>query len=315
MTTTAESINTNVKNELLQAIRNEEAFFSILTRLTAKELKQVLDFFWDFLIDQSQKATTKLHQTDLLQKLEPLSKYQQRVKCQEPLGYCTISMCVRVSPDCAIERITGIFKSLIPFLQTLANEKPECLSIKLDEPEEETTGIQAETFTPEPILSEPNGSDQEILRQPEEHSKQTEAISEDMPSSTESENNASQMPLSEKYAKYKDQLWSMVEFEGLDHAFLQTREGQVLQFASSSRSDYENIADKISAEIESVIEQGEAANYQNLLTVTKEYSQGVMAIRAIADDIYLVGVSETVLPGKIHSLIVKLGNMLQTEMK
>jgi hypothetical protein len=106
----------------------------------------------------------------------------------------------------------------------------------------------------------------------------------------------------------------MVEFEGLDHVFLQTKEGQVLQFASSSRNDYLNIASKISSEIESVIEQGEAANYEQLLTVTKEYSQGVLAIRFLKDDIYLVGVSETVLPGKIHSLIVKLGDLVKAEL-
>jgi len=312
MTTATDSIQAT-KQDLLQATSNLDEFLSILSRLNAKELKNILEFFWDFIVKNSKDAPTKYTNNDLQSQLEPLSKYQQRVKCQEPLGYCTVSMCVRVNPDCAVQRITGILKSIFPLLQNLVKEKPECLNYQFNEEKQENPEIIAKVPPTEEIASSENE-----LESPLTIDENPVPPLEETNSSTETESKAENAEtgedITENYARFKELLWSMVEFEGLDHAFLQTRSGQVLQFASSSRTDYQNIAGKISTEIESVIEQGEAANYTELLTVIKEYSRGVLAIRAIVGDIYLVGVSETVLPGKIHSLIVKLGNMLKSEL-
>ncbi len=322
MTSTTET-NITLKQDLLSTAQEKEDFLKLLSRLSVKELKHALEFLWDFLLDESTTCPTVVSQTDLLQAIEPLSKYQQRVKCQEPLGYCTVSMCVRVNPDCAQQRLTSNLNSLLPMVKTLIKEKPECLSYQFEESETETEEIQItenqsseikspETEIDEPIADIANNELTEVSEAPPgEPIEEIEFQETTQPQVT---NEIENTELQAKYSQFKDLLWSMVEFEGLDHVFLQTKEGQVLQFASTSRNDYLIIASKISAEIESVIDQGHAANYQQLLTVTKEYSQGVLAIRFLKDDIYLVGVSETVLPAKIHSLIVKLGDLVKPEL-
>jgi len=101
--------------------------------------------------------------------------------------------------------------------------------------------------------------------------------------------------------------------EGLEHAILMSEGGTILVHASSKPQELEKLSAIVGDEIYAVTEQGEAAHLNGLLTVTKEYTDGVVAIRSIGQKLYLVGVSRIVLPARIHSLIVKLGTELSKE--
>jgi len=315
---TTEQIIEQAKLDLLAASTDTDKFKEVLRQFEAKELKSILEFFWDFIIRESQTAKTKYSAKNIIESLEPTSKYQQRERCKEPLGYCTISMCVRIDPACAVKRITGIMLSLRVFIQTLLTERPELL----------TSLPVAASSQPEQVEAAATSKIEAPLQSPVSEAKPIAALKEQVVSKQMSPAPESTSPSSiddphgqtaadqikGKFEKYRDKLWEMVEFEGLDHAFIMTKEGHVLQTASASRNEFEKIAQTISHEIESIIEQGEAASFSPLLTVTKEFSNSVLAIRSLGNHIYLVGVSATVLPGKIHSLIVRLGEHLKLEM-
>jgi hypothetical protein len=276
-----------IKHSLLSSASDESVYGTILRKLNVKELKHLQEFFWDFLINESQQAPTKFTRADILAVIEPTSKYQQRARCQEPLGYCTISMCIRINPACATTRISGILLSIRPLLQTLVSERPDLLS-KFSTAS--TAPATASSIERQKLVKE--GLPKRLA--------EPETLSDDFRA---------------KFARHKETLWSMIESDGLDHALIMTEQGTILQFATTKSHDLNRITDIIADEIFWVKEQGQAAAFDNLLTVTKEFEHGVLAIRSLGNKLYLVGSSQTVLPGKIHSLIWRLGNELRQDIQ
>jgi hypothetical protein len=295
MSTTTD-VGNSLMHDLLLVATDEEKFRAMLKELDAWQLKRAQEFFWDFLIEQSQGGTTKYCRSDIISAIEPISKYQQRVRCKEPIGYCTVTLCIRTSPACACTRMMEVILSLRPLLARLVLERPELTSSGFDLHDH----FLAEGPVQEPAQVETTGGDH------------THSLIDDTSPFTKTPSDA--VAEDEKYAKHKHLLWAMIETDGLDHVILMTTDGTVLQYASSNERDITKIAEVISSEIYAVIEQGEATNFNPLLTVTKEFDKGVIAIRSLGGGIYLVGASGTVLPGKIHSLIVRLGNHLKKEL-
>ncbi|NTW49463.1 MAG: hypothetical protein HGB19_07035 [Chlorobiales bacterium] len=296
MNTTTEALS-DLKRNLLQSAGDEQKFTELLKLLSPRQLKETQEFFWDFIIAQSQPTQTPFTRNDVISAIEPTSKYQQRARCKEPIGYCTVSMCIRTHPECAVSRLTSVMRSFRPIIASLLSERPELHSMSFDAPalSENSTESKAleSSLDGEPHPAQETLSPKDVSELEPVHSSDTKK---------------------EQYAKYKHTLWSMIELEGLDHAILMTVEGEILQHASSAKVDIDKIAQVLSAEILAVIEQGDAANFKPLLTVTKEFKKGVVAMRSLGNDVYLVGVSETVIPAKIHSLIVRLGNQLKEEL-
>lgn len=282
------------KQDLLKSAQNETQYQSVLNRLNAKQLKDLQKQFWDFLIEESQTAKKPISRGDILSRLEPTAKYQRRARCKEPEGYCTISMCVRINPKCAVTRISEIMLAIRPLIVSLINERPELRD-----------GVK---HLPTPTsVSElaPDTASQAALVEQEptvRRERVQEVISDDM-----------RQKFQKKFQKYKEQLGRMIEMEGLEHAILMSEGGTILVHASSKPHELEKLSRIVGDEIFAVIEQGEAATLRGLLSVIKEYSEGVVAIRSIGEKLYLVGVSRIVLPAKIHSLMVKLGTELSKE--
>jgi hypothetical protein len=281
----SDSLDT-IRTQLLAAVGDETVFGDLLRKIDAKQLKQIQEYFWDFIINESQSASTKRTRMEILSLLEPTAKYQQRARCEEPLGYCTISMCVRINPSCAVTRIGGVMQTIRPLLKTLLDERPELLG---------TSNAAAVAERIQFVQEDKNFAPHEGIRRRE---RKPETITDEMRL---------------RFAKYKDALWAMIEEEGLEHAILMTEQGGILQHATTKKQDMNRITSLLSDEIFAVIEQGEAAQFQPLLTVTKEFEKAVVAMRSVGNGLYLVGVSETVLPARIHSLIVRLGSELKNE--
>ena len=278
------------KQALLENAKNEAEYKSVLSRLDAKQLKDLQKQYWDFLIEESQTAKKPISRGDILARLEPTAKYQQRARCKEPEGYCTISMCVRINPKCAVTRISEIMLAIRPLVVNLLNERPELRQ-----------GFKATETAP--MISEPTPA---AMSEPvvieEAPLVRRERVPEVIPDETR-----------QRFQKYKEQLGRMIETEGLEHAILMSEGGTILVHASSRPHELERLSTIVGDEIFAVIEQGEAASLNRLLSVIKEYSEGVVAIRSIGKKLYLVGVSRIVLPAKIHSLMVKLSSELSKE--
>jgi hypothetical protein len=278
------------KQDLLKNAQNETEYQSVLNRLDAKQLKDLQKQFWDFLIEESQTAKKPISRGDILSRLEPTAKYQQRARCKEPEGYCTISMCVRINPKCAVTRISEIMLAIRPLVVSLIDERPGL--------RDGVKHLPTPTSVSEPA---PDTASQATLVEEEptvRRERVQEVISDDM---------------RQRFQKYKEQLGRMIETEGLEHAILMSEGGTILVHASSKPHELEKLSMIVGDEIFAVIEQGEAATLSGLLSVIKEYSEGVVAIRSIGEKLYLVGVSRIVLPAKIHSLMVKLGTELSKE--
>jgi hypothetical protein len=289
--TLGETLNAVVlaKHDLLKHAQNEEEYKSVLNRLDAKQLKDLQKQYWDFLLEESQTTKKPISRGDILACLEPTAKYQQRARCKEPEGYCTISMCVRINPKCAVTRISEIMLAIRPLIVSLLNERPEL----------------RQSFNPSevaPALSEPPSAVSEPAFVEEKPLVRRERVPEVIPDEVR-----------QKFQKYKEHLGRMIETEGLEHAILMSEGGTILVHASSKPHELEKLSATVGDEIFAVTEQGEAANLKGLLSVIKEYSEGVVAIRSIGEKLYLVGVSRIVLPAKIHSLMIKLGTELSRE--
>jgi hypothetical protein len=280
------------KYDLLRTAQSEGDYRKILSKLDAKQLKNIQKHYWDFLIGESQAAPTKINRSDILARLEPTAKYQQRARCKEPEGYCTISMCVRIDPKCAVSRISEIMLSIRPLIATLTLERPELLllqdaaQLKLDE----MHAAAVEAAKPAETVE---GDDERRNRIPE-------TVSEVMKL---------------RFAKHREILGKMVELDGLEHAILMTKGGGILQYASSQPRQLEALIPVIMNEIEGDTEQGIAIGFKPLLCIIKEYTSGVVAIRSLGSDLYLVGFSTIILPAKIHSLITKLSLLLIDELQ
>ncbi|MCS6988520.1 MAG: roadblock/LC7 domain-containing protein [Chloroherpetonaceae bacterium] len=282
------------KQELLDYAENEAEYKATLSRLDARQLKEIQKDYWNFLIEESQKAKTPISRGDILSRLEPTAKYQRRARCKEPEGYCTISMCVRINPRCAITRISEIMLAIRPLVVQLLSERPELRTYF--KPAESDA-----TKEPQTLGERQLGAAKEIA--PEEEARpRRERVPEFISEETK-----------QAFQKYKEALWRMVEGEGLEHAILMSEGGTILVRASLKPQELERLSAVVSDEIFAATEQGEAAGLNRLLTVTKEYDDGVVAIRSIGEKLYLVGVSRIVLPGKIHSLIVRLGDEISKE--
>ncbi|MBC8043193.1 MAG: hypothetical protein IAF08_07085 [Rhizobacter sp.] len=295
-TITSTELSRSLKAELFAAATDDKKYRALIATLDARLLKQLQEFVWAFIVDESQAAPTKRSRSEIMAMLEPTARYQQRAKCLEPLGYCTIAMCVRINPSCAATRIGGILTTLRPLLTTLLEERPELTDLpQVAEPDDVIP-----TAIPQPAL-------------PVAAPKKKEIAAEGVPQQRERKEEIVPEELKARYAKFRPMLWSMVETEGLEYALLITEGGGVLQHASSHEHDVSEISQTLADEVSSVIEQGEAVNYTQLLTVTKEFEGGVVAMRSIGGGLYLIGISSTVLPGKIHSLIIKLGGQLIEE--
>ncbi len=281
------------KHDLLKYAQNEEEYKSVLSRLDAKQLKEIQKQYWDFLIEQSQSTKKPISRGDILACLEPTAKYQQRARCKEPEGYCTISMCVRINPKCAVTRISEIMLAIRPLVVSLLNERPELR--QFFNPTSSGSVAEAVSDVPQTNINEPAFVEEAPL-------VRRERVPEVIPDA-----------MRQKFQKYKEHLGRMIESEGLEHAILMSEGGTILVHASSKPHELEKLSAIAGDEIFAVTEQGEAAHLHRLLTVTKEYSEGVVAIRSIGEKLYLVGVSRIVLPAKIHSLMVKLGTELSKE--
>ncbi|MFQ3597349.1 MAG: roadblock/LC7 domain-containing protein [Chloroherpetonaceae bacterium] len=278
------------KQDLLKNAHNEAEYKSVLTRLDAKQLKDLQKQYWDFLIEESQTTKKPISRGDILSRLEPTAKYQQRARCKEPEGYCTISMCVRINPKCAVTRISEIMLAIRPLIVSLLNERPELL----------------DRFNPVPMATSVSQTLPEVSSQPTFLEEAPLVRRERVPEVISD-------AIRQKFQKYKETLGRMVETEGLEHAILMSEGGTILVHASSRPHELETLSAIVGNEIFAVTEQGEAANLNRLLSVIKEYSEGVVAIRSIGEKLYLVGVSRIILPAKIHSLMVKLGTELSRE--
>jgi hypothetical protein len=276
------------KYDLLRTAQSEPEYRKVLSRLDAKQLKAVQKHYWDFLIEESQQAKTRISRADILSKLEATAKYQQRARCKEPEGYCTISMCVRINPSCAVTRISEIMLSVRPMVARLVMERPELLQLKT---------VPREEPAPEP-MPEPEPVHEEGIKPRRERSSQVVSEAQREP-----------------FARYKNALGKMVEVDGLEHVALMTDGGGILQSVSNQPMELAKLVRLFVEEISAVEEQGEVIGLKPLLTVTKEYTHGVAAIRALGKQIYLVAFSTIVLPAKIHSLITKLGTTLTNDIE
>ncbi len=284
----------SAKQALLENAENEAEYRSVLSRLNAKQLKEIQKEYWSFLIEESRTAKTPISRSDILSRLEPTAKYQQRARCKEPEGYCTISMCVRINPQCAVTRISEIMLAIRPLVIHLLKERPELRDYFKHRPAAPAFDTAAPTQD-ELVTNSFALAEAEIRPRPE---RTPEIIPDEV---------------RQKFQKYRELLGKMLENEGLEHAILMSKGGTILVYASSKPNELTRLSSIISDEIHAVTEQGEAANLIGLLTVTKEYTDGVVAIRSIGQNLYLVGVSRIVLPARIHSLIIRLGTELSKE--
>ncbi len=275
------------KHELLQNAQDEAAYRSVLSRLDAKQLKEIQKQYWEFLIEESQPTKKPISRGDILSRIEPTAKYQRRARCKEPEGYCTISMCVRINPQCAVTRISEIMLAIRPLIVSLLTERPE-LS-EYFKPDVSASATDATDSASSPTSDAmPFIDERPLVRR--------ERIPEVIPDEVR-----------QKFQKYREHLGRMLETEGLEHAILMSEGGTILVHASQTPHKLEKLTKIIADEIFAVTEQGIAAHLNGLLSVIKEYNDGVVAIRSIGEKLYLVATSRIILPAKIHSVVVKLG--------
>ncbi|MDX2128420.1 MAG: hypothetical protein SFU91_05230 [Chloroherpetonaceae bacterium] len=288
-----QSISNELQQELIDSCDDPDKFRVVLSKLTARDLKPIYDTLYQFVLSESQNAQTVVTRFDLQVGTLAVSAYQQKAKCKEPLGYCTLSMCVRINPTCGTQRLIMLLSDLRPFLYRLLLERPELRSLP--------KSPEIEVMTYEPISEvQPEREEVKLIetKPPEQVVQKAEIASE----------------MIDKVFRSKNNLWQMVDKEGFEHALVVTEWGDIIESASTKPINLKPIAQALSNEIQSLNLQGKTLSLNRLRVITKEYRNAVVGMYSLGENLYLLGISSAVLPGKLHSIISKSGQRMRSDL-
>jgi hypothetical protein len=310
---TSLEISESFKLEVVQGAFEETRFNELLKPLDAKQLRQVQEYMWDFVLIESQGTSAPFTRVDILSRMEPTAKHQEKQHCIEPLGFCTMTMCLRINPSCAAIRIRGIIEVLRGMTLDIIKHKPEILTRKI-----ETSEKPQELFpTPIPDITpittaEPNPA--LVSTKPVESSPNAPSSAQVTPATKPV---ATRQPLSayatavmKKERNLRDLLYSIIELENIDNVMLLDGNGNSLVSLTAKGLLLDKAIELTEAEIQNIQEQGKFAHFNQLVTVIKEYEQGIFALKGLGNDLFLTVSTETISPSQTHVLINKLARQL-----
>lgn len=256
-------VNSRLKTKAKFLVKKPQEFLSNISPLNPLELKEIQEYLWDVIMDESESHKLGITRSDIISRFEPTTNYQYRAACKEPLGYCTLNMCIKLDERCATNRLRGMIEVLRKIMADIYTN--ENLDAKLAEfeaktkPADQGYGIQ---FNQNTFL--------------------------DVSKDSENKDVNYGFQIKQKVKNLREILFSVIEIEGAETVILLDKGGNIIEMVSNSRVNTSKV-NQIIVDILSWIQKIRLlikAEKYNVLT--NEFEHGLMVMRPLENSIDLV---------------------------
>lgn len=245
-------------------VKKPQEFLSEISSLNPLELREVQEYLWDVIMEESEKRSLKITRSDIISRFEPTTNYQYRAGCTEPLGYCTLNMCIKLDNRCATNRLRGMIEVLRKIMTDIYGK--EDLDKKLQELDGKNQLLKS-TFDYSFKADEGTGSSA---------SKTSTGVK-----------------IKQKIKNLRELLFSVVEIDGAETVTLIDGMGNIIEMVTNSKLNSRKINELFSYQIQFIEKFGFKVNWNHPEVLIHEYDQGLVIIRPVMTDIYLIIVTRT----------------------
>lgn len=268
------------KNRLRFLVKKPQDFLSELSVLNPLQLKEVQEYLWDCIMEESAKKNLHVTRSDIISRFEPTTNYQYRAGCKEPLGYCTLNMCIKLDPKCSINRLRGMIEILRKILADIY--KTEDLDKRISELEVSSRKIPVAI----PIVDSKEG----------EPSSKGHSVTHTLKS---------------KIKNLREILFSIIELDGAETVCLMDSHAKIVELVSNQKMNSSSFSKQISELVKFYQKLLPKLRAERIQTVTNEYYQGLMVIHLLNHDLFLMVISRTTdVPAKTLKRVVRISEEL-----
>ncbi|MBN8706223.1 MAG: hypothetical protein J0L62_10155 [Bacteroidetes bacterium] len=268
------------KNRLRFLVKKPQDFLSELSVLNPLQLKEVQEYLWDCIMEESTKKNLHVTRSDIISRFEPTTNYQYRAGCKEPLGYCTLNMCIKLDPKCSINRLRGMIEILRKILADIY--KAEDLDRRISELEVSSRKIPVAT----PIIDSKEG----------EQTHKGHSVTHTLKS---------------KIKNLREILFSIIELDGAETVCLMDSHAKIVELVSNQKMNSSSFSKQISELVKYYQKLLPKLKAESIQTVTNEYYQGLMVIHLLNHDLFLMVISRTTdVPAKTLKRVVRISEEL-----
>lgn len=268
------------KARLRYLVKKPQDFLSEMSVYNPLQLKEVQEYLWDAIMEESARRNLHLTRSDIISRFEPTTNYQYRAGCKEPLGYCTLNMCIKLDPKCSINRLRGMIEILRKILADVY--KNEDLEKKLAE----IDGMSRRIPAPVPVQETGDSENGTRTSQTTHH-------------------------LKVKVKNLREVLYSIIELDGAETVCLLESSARIIELVSNQKLNNAAFSRQISDLIRYHTRLMGKLNGGGISTATSEFKNGLMIVHHLENDLLLMVITRTTdVPAKTLKRVVKIAGEL-----
>lgn len=257
------SLNINVKTKARFLVKKPQEFLSTISPLSPPELKEIQEYLWDVIMEESESKKLGITRSDIISRFEPTTNYQYRAACKEPLGYCTLNMCIKIDGRCATNRLRGMIEVLRKILSDIhANEDLDRRLVEFEEKNRLKSTSNGLQFNESSVMDV------------------TDDINITKPNYG--------LLLKQKVTNLREILFSVIEIEGAETVILLDHTGNIIEMVSNTRVNTTKVNRIITDILAYVRKLGDKHNNAHFKLLTNEFDDGLMVMRPMENNISLV---------------------------
>lgn len=257
------SINPKKKTQLRFLVKKPQDFQTAISVFNPPELKEIQEFLWDVIMEESDSRKLGINRSDIISRFEPTTNYQYRAACKEPLGYCTLNMCIKLDTRCATNRINGMIEVLRKILADIyINDDLDRKLLEFEEKSKQKDQSKGLQFNETSIVDV------------------TDELNVTKPNFG--------LLIKQKVANLREILFSIIEIEGAETVILLDHTGNIIEMVSNTRVNTVKVNIIIGDILNFIRKLGEKNDNSRFKLIINEFQDGLMVIRPMENNISLV---------------------------
>ncbi|NUQ83011.1 MAG: hypothetical protein HUU10_15520 [Bacteroidetes bacterium] len=257
----ANQVDDYTKQKLQLLVKRPQEFLTELSPLQPLQLKEVQENLWDIIMAESGKKGVSVTRSDIISRFEPTTNYQYRAGCKEPLGYCTLNMCIRLDPKCSVNRLRGMIEVLRKILAEMY--KAEDLDSRLAELE----------TTHKPYRAIPAASSETVVEHPDVALKISQIKS--------------------KLPNLREILFSIIEIDGAEMVAMIDKRGKIVELVSNNKIQSTIFTRRIAMLTDYFTRLGDRVFSSGIQSSVNEYENGLILVHKLDHDLFILISSST----------------------
>lgn len=279
----ANQVDDYTKQRLQLLVKRPQEFLTDLSPLQPLQLKEVQENLWDIIMAESGKKGVSITRSDIISRFEPTTNYQYRAGCKEPLGYCTLNMCIRLDPKCSVNRLRGMIEVLRKILAEM---------FKADDLDARLADLEA---THKPQRPMPVSTTEPVTEHPDVALKVSQIKS--------------------KLPNLREILFSIIEIDGAETVAMIDKRGKIVELVSNNKIQSTIFTRRITMLTDYFARVGDYFFKSGVHSSVNEYENGLLIVHKLDHDLLiLISSSARQVPANFAQKTYRIASELNTQL-